>query len=70
MSISTHAKPAQVLTFEETLARLNCSRSSLFRLVKDDAIKSFKLGRSRRFLEEDVEAFIRQAAGESNEAAQ
>jgi excisionase family DNA binding protein len=57
--MSTTTPPAQALTFEEARARLNVGRSTLFRLIDGDAIPSFKLGRSRRFLAEDIDRFLR-----------
>jgi len=57
--MSTTTRPAQALTFEETRERLNVGRSTLFRLIEAGALPSFKLGRSRRFLAEDVDAFLR-----------
>jgi excisionase family DNA binding protein len=58
----TPAEPAQALTFEETRARLRVGRSTLFRLIADDRIPSFKLGRSRRFLAADVDQFLHSIA--------
>lgn len=62
--MSMTKEPAQALTFEEARERLAVGRSTLFRLVEDGAIKSFKLGRSRRFLAEDVDAFLRAQRGD------
>lgn len=49
----------EVLTFEETRAMLRCSRTTLFRLVNEGQLPSFKIGRTRRFLAEDVDSFAR-----------
>jgi excisionase family DNA binding protein len=48
----------EVLTFEETRAVLRCSKSTLFRLIADGELVGFKLGRSRRFLADEVDAYV------------
>jgi putative molybdopterin biosynthesis protein len=52
------AASTSILTFEETRTRLRVGRSTMFRLMKSGELKSFKIGRSLRFAEEDVEEFI------------
>jgi excisionase family DNA binding protein len=51
-------EPREVLTFEEVRDRLRVGRTTLFRLVAEGEIESFRIGRSRRFVANDVEAFI------------
>lgn len=51
--------PAEALTFEETRGRLKVGRSTLFRIVAAGELPSVKIGRSRRFLAEDVDAYLR-----------
>ncbi len=53
--MTTTQQPARVLDFEETRDRLSIGRTSLFRLIDSGEIPSFKLGRRRLFLEEDVD---------------
>jgi excisionase family DNA binding protein len=48
-----------VLTLPETQTRLALGRSTIFELVRSGALPSFKIGRSRRFLAEDVDNFAR-----------
>lgn len=58
--MSTTTPPAQALTFDEALARLAVGRTTLFRLIETGELPSVKIGRSRRFLAEDVDAFLRE----------
>ena len=53
------AGPAQALTFEETAKRLAVSQATLSRMIERGTIPSIKIGRSRRFLEEDIDAYLR-----------
>ena len=59
---SSTQRPARVLDFEQTKARLGVGRSTLFRLIESGELNSFKLARRRLFLEEDVDHFLRQLA--------
>ena len=52
------AESTSIHTFEEVRARLRVGRSTMFRLMNTGELKSFKIGRSLRFAEEDVEEFI------------
>jgi excisionase family DNA binding protein len=58
-SPATDRPPAQALKFEEVQERLQVGRSTLFRIIASGALPSVKIGRSRRFLAEDVDLFLR-----------
>jgi excisionase family DNA binding protein len=57
--LSAPEAPAQALTFDEARDRLRIGRSTLFRIVAAGELPSVKIGRSRRFLAEDVDAYLR-----------
>jgi excisionase family DNA binding protein len=48
----------EVLTFEEARARLRVGRSTMFRLMQEGDLPSFKIGRSLRFTGDDLERFL------------
>lgn len=56
----------RVLTFDETAEELRVSRSTLFRLIDAGELRSFTIGRSRRFLHADVDAFLRRRIEEQD----
>lgn len=64
MSTQQGEAPRPVLTFDEACDRLQVSRSTMFRLIDKKGgppqLPSFKIGRSTRFLVDDVDAFIRE----------
>ena len=53
-----HEQAEQALRFEEVQDRLSVSRSTLFRIVASGDLPSIKIGRSRRFLARDVDAYL------------
>ncbi len=58
-----HFKPVyttRMLNTRMLLVMLQISKSMLYRLVKEKAIKSYKVGKLRRFLLEDVVAVFEQ----------
>ena len=57
--MSTTSQPAQALTFDQAQERLAVGRTTLFRLVQQGDLPSVKIGKSRRFLAEDVDAYLR-----------
>jgi excisionase family DNA binding protein len=61
--INLHLKYAygrQMLTGQAVSGMLQVSRGMLSRLVKDGKVRSYKIGRLRRFLLEDILAYISQ----------
>ena len=67
--------PEKLLNIKEVQEALGISESTIFRLMKSRKLQGFKVGRTWRFQEKDVNEFIerqrREAAGENtpNEAA-
>lgn len=53
-----------LLTIEETADRLRVKRSMLYQLVATGELKSIKVGRLRRILVRDLEAFVERLASE------
>jgi len=56
-----HFKPVyttRMLNSNDVATMLQISRSMLYRLVRDKEIKSYKIGKLRRFLLEDVVAYL------------
>jgi excisionase family DNA binding protein len=47
-----------LLTDREVAARLQCTPWLVWRLTKDGELRSIKVGRLRRYREEDVEAYL------------
>lgn len=57
-SIDGH-QPTDVLSFDEAVAYLRVGRSTLFRLVAEGTIPSFKVGKSRKFRRDDLVDYVR-----------
>ncbi len=57
------AKGLRSLGITETTRLLGCKRSKLAELVASGELKSYKVGKERRFLVSDLEAFIRSRIG-------
>lgn len=53
-----------LLTIEESADRLRIKRSKLYQLVATGELKSIKVGRLRRILVRDLEAFVERLASE------
>ncbi len=56
-----HFKPVyttRMLNAQDVAAMLQISKSMLYRLVKEKGLKSYKVGKLRRFLLEDVVAYL------------
>ena len=51
--------PGEVLKIPEVVERLRLSRSKIYELMQTGELPSLKVGRSRRVLASDVEAFLR-----------
>lgn len=50
--------PVELLTYDETMETLRCSKATLARLVAAGELPSVKIGKSRRFDAADVREFI------------
>jgi len=50
----------QLLTIEEAARRLSIGRSHIYELMQRGGLRSVRMGRSRRILSTDLEAFIDQ----------
>lgn len=48
-----------VYTLQEVAEILKCSYSTIYKLVKEEKIKSFRVGADYRVSKEDLDAFIR-----------
>lgn len=49
---------ADLLTLDQVAKRLQLTKRTVERMVKDKRLKSFKVGRARRVDSNDLEAFI------------
>ena len=57
----------QLLTYSEVASRLNCCRQTVWKLVKRGEFpEPLRLGRSRRWLESDVDSWIAALAARSS----
>ena len=65
MPAQAPARPREVLTFDEVRARLRISRSHLYEVTRSGELRSFTIGRSRRFTADAVDEFIRQREAQS-----
>lgn len=54
-----------LLTIKEVQDRLGISESTMFRLLKRQQIKGFKVGRVWKFEEKDIEDYIRRQREET-----
>ena len=62
------ADPTQLLiTVEEAARRLSIGRSHIYEQIQRGALRSVRIGRSRRILNRDLEAFIVSRLGDSAE---
>lgn len=52
-----------LLTFSETMNFLSISRTTLYRLIKDNKIPFTKVGSTYRFYLNDVKSYVNQEAG-------
>lgn len=60
---AVHQEPesaAVLVTIEEAARRLSIGRSHIYEVMRHGRLRSVRIGRSRRILERDLEAFIRQ----------
>ncbi len=62
------ARP-NLLTVEETCAYLRLSRATVYRLLKTGELPSFKVGKSRRLPEPDIENYLKRQRDNSAAAA-
>jgi excisionase family DNA binding protein len=60
LAAQAEAQPVNVLTFEEMRGKLRISRSHAYALVASGELRSFTIGRSRRFTEAAVIEYIAQ----------
>lgn len=54
----SNKRPDKMLTTKQVMEILSVSRTTLYRVVKNRQLKAYKFGRSLRFKEEDIKAFI------------
>jgi len=54
-----NASPEKLLTAKDVMARLNVSRTTLWRLVKNREVDTIRIGKQLRFERRDIEAYIR-----------
>jgi len=54
-----NASPEKLLTAKDVMARLNVSRTTLWRLVKNREVDAIRIGKQLRFERRDIEAYIR-----------
>jgi putative molybdopterin biosynthesis protein len=47
-----------LLTIKDVMTRLQVSRATIYRLIERGELKPFKIGRSLRFDEQDLNSFI------------
>jgi excisionase family DNA binding protein len=52
------ADPEKLLTVKDVLARLNISRTTLWRLVKNREIEAIRVGKQLRFERSAIESYI------------
>ncbi len=57
------ATTENLLTVQEVMARLKCSRDTAYKLMREGKLRSFNLGRRRRVREGDFLAFVEALAG-------
>jgi excisionase family DNA binding protein len=63
--LSEEKNPKQLLiTIDEAAKRLSIGRSHIYALMQRGGLRSVHIGRSRRVLEGDLDAFIEQLAGD------
>jgi len=56
-----------LLNAKETAATLGITVNQVYRYMKEGKLKSFKMGGSRRFTQENIKAFIESYAKENEE---
>ena len=54
-----NAPPEKLMTVREVMSRLNCSRTTLWRLVRDRELAAIHVREHLRFERKDVESYIR-----------
>ncbi|MNU10194.1 Helix-turn-helix domain protein [compost metagenome] len=52
--------PENLLTVQQVMEKLQLSRATIYRLIDQGKLVPRKIGKSVRFIESDVDAFIRQ----------
>jgi excisionase family DNA binding protein len=63
MEARTQLLRSPLVTAEEVAALLKVSPKSIYRWAEDGILPAFREGRLVRFLESDVEAFVRERVG-------
>ena len=58
-----------LITIDEAARRLSIGRSHIYAQMQHGNLRSVRIGRSRRILEEDLDDFIEQLLGGSNRIA-
>ena len=56
-----------LLTTEEAASVLGIGRTRMYQLVRTGKVRSVTLGRSRRIRPEDLQAYVQQLAGQSDQ---
>jgi excisionase family DNA binding protein len=51
-------QPSRLLDVDEVATALECSRRTVFRLFASGDLRSIKVGRTRRVVADDVDAYI------------
>ena len=54
-----------ILMHEEAARHLRVSTSTLYRLLKQPGFPSHKVGKSRRYVQEELDAWLRERDGEA-----
>ena len=58
----------EILTPEQAAEHLHCGRSFLYELLRVGAIRSFKIGKLRRVLRSDLDAYVQTLLGEETQS--
>lgn len=58
-------RPTYVLSLDEAREYLGVSRSTMFRLIDDGVVQSFKVGRRRMFRRDDLVDYVRVRVAEA-----
>jgi len=68
VQVEEDAEPTSLLvTVDEAARRLSIGRSHIYEQIQRGTLRSIRIGRSRRILNRDLEAFIESRLGDSTE---
>ena len=67
---TTPVAPTRLLTLDEVRARTGMGRTFLYELAQAGAIRRARIGRSVRFVEADVEAWVQARIAEAGRTTQ